>query len=55
MNVFCDKVKESAPYEERGEVLLPGELEYRTMETRRLEGIPLTPELLDTVKRLAGA
>ena len=55
MNVFCDKVKESTPFEEDGEVLLPGELEYRTMETRRLDGIPLTPELLDTVKRLAGA
>ena len=55
MNVFCDKVKESTPFEEDGEVLLPGELESRTMETRRLDGIPLTPELLDTVKRLAGA
>ncbi len=55
MNVFCDKVKESTPFEEDGEVLLPGELEYRTMETRRLDGIPLTPKLLDTVKRLAGA
>ena len=52
---FVAKIKSSAPFHAGGEVLLPGEMEYRAMEERRETGIPLAPGLLDTVKRLAGA
>ena len=54
MAEFTAKVKASAPFQEGGEVLLPGEPEMRTMEARRLDGIPLAPELLETLHRLAG-
>ncbi|MBT6096273.1 MAG: Ldh family oxidoreductase [Rhodospirillaceae bacterium] len=54
MAAFCAKVKSSAPFDAAGEVLLPGEIEYRTMEARRLDGIPLTAELLQSVRTLAG-
>ena len=55
MESFVNKVKASAPFYENGEVLIPGELEYRAIQERRKDGIPLTIELLDTVKRLASA
>ena len=55
MDAFCNKVKASAPFDADGEVLLPGELEARNMEIRRLDGIPLSVSLLDTIKKLAGA
>ncbi|MEK9754623.1 MAG: Ldh family oxidoreductase [Rhodospirillaceae bacterium] len=55
MQAFAEKVKSSAPFEAGGEVLLPGEIEIRYMERRRLDGIPLAPELLATIRRLAGA
>lgn len=55
MEVFIAKIKNSAPFDQGGEVLLPGELEARAMEERRETGIPLKPELLDTIKRLAGS
>ncbi len=54
MAAFTAKVKSSAPFLDDGEVLLPGEIEYRTMEARRLDGIPLAPDLLQTVRTLAG-
>ncbi len=54
MTAFADKVKRTTPFEDGGEVLLPGEIEHRTMEQRRLDGIPLAPELLATLRRLAG-
>jgi LDH2 family malate/lactate/ureidoglycolate dehydrogenase len=54
MQSFAEKIKSTAPFKEGGEVLLPGEIEYRTMERRRLDGIPLTQDLLATVRRLAG-
>ena len=47
-------MKASEPFENGGEVLLPGELEHRTMEIRRQDGIPLASELLNTLERLAG-
>jgi len=53
MAAFADKIKSSAPFAEDGEVLLPGEIEHRTMEIRRLDGIPLAPELLARVRALA--
>lgn len=53
MTAFCDKIKNSTPYGAGGEVLIPGEPENRTMETRRLDGIPLTAELLATLRSLA--
>lgn len=55
MEEFVAKIKGSAPFDEGGEVLLLGELEARAMDERRASGIPLTPELLETVKRYAGA
>ena len=54
MENFCSKLKASEPFENSGEVLLPGELEHRTTETRRHDGIPLASELLNTLERLAG-
>ena len=38
---FIEWVKASPPVEPGGEVLLPGELEYRTRERRERDGIPL--------------
>ena len=55
MEAFAAKIKSTAPFEAGGEVLLPGEIEYRCMSERRDNGIPLAPDLFDTVKRLAGA
>ena len=55
MEAFVTKIKSVAPFDEGGEVLVPGEPEARAMTLRREAGIPLAPELLDTVKRLAGA
>ena len=55
MESFVSKVKSSAPFHEGGEVLIPGEMEYRAIQERRETGIPLAAELLDTVKKLATA
>lgn len=52
---FVARIKSSAPFDDGGEVLIPGEPEFRAMEERRNKGIPLAAELLETVKRLAGA
>jgi len=54
MEAFVAKIKAVQPFSDGGEVLVPGELEYRCMEAYRRDGIPLAPELLETVKRLAG-
>ena len=53
IDAFCAKVKATAPFSEGGEVLIPGELEYRNMEAGRLDGITLSAELFDQVKSLA--
>lgn len=53
METFINKIKSSAPFMEGGEVLLPGELEALAMNERRHNGIPLAPELLETITRLA--
>jgi len=55
VEAFIDKIKSTVPFEAGGEVLVPGEPEARAMDERRQNGIPLAPELLETVKRLAGA
>ncbi|MEK9725585.1 MAG: Ldh family oxidoreductase [Rhodospirillaceae bacterium] len=55
MESFAQKIKATAPFDADGEVLIPGEPEARSMDAYRRDGIPLAPELLDTVKRLAGA
>jgi len=55
MEAFVTKIKSATPFDEGGEVLIPGELEARAMTERRETGIPLAPDLLETVKRLAGA
>ena len=53
MDNFITKIKSSAPFQKDDEVLFPGEIEYRSICDRRENGIPLTQNLLDTVKRLA--
>ena len=55
VEIFIDKIKSSAPFHAGGEVLVPGEPEARAMDDHRQNGIPLAPDLLETVKRLAGA
>ncbi len=53
MTAFAERIKTTTPFEAAGEVLLPGEIEHRIMEIRRLDGIPLAASLLETLRRLA--
>ncbi|MAH85075.1 MAG: hypothetical protein CBB68_12575 [Rhodospirillaceae bacterium TMED8] len=53
MRVFVEKIKTCAPYNKEGEILLPGEIEFRTMEERRLDGIPISNELVKRIEDLA--
>jgi LDH2 family malate/lactate/ureidoglycolate dehydrogenase len=59
MAQFTDTIKASPMWDEGREMLLPGELEYRTSEARKRDGIPLPPklyqELLDLSRKLGGS
>jgi LDH2 family malate/lactate/ureidoglycolate dehydrogenase len=46
-------VKSVPPAKGVSEVLLPGEIEIRIERQREAEGIPLTPEVIDDLRRLA--
>ena len=50
---FRGRTKSTAPFNEGGEVLLPGEIELRNMAQRRAEGIPVPEKTLETVRLLA--
>jgi LDH2 family malate/lactate/ureidoglycolate dehydrogenase len=52
MRAFCDTIRRSPMWDEHQEMLLPGELEHRTEQRRRAEGIPLPPQLCDELVAL---
>lgn len=47
MSAFCQAVKQSPMWSADDEMLLPGELEYRTEQQRRRDGLPLPGALCD--------
>jgi L-2-hydroxycarboxylate dehydrogenase (NAD+) len=47
MAAFVSKVKTAPMWDPSKEMLIPGELEYRTEQARRAQGIPLPPALYD--------
>lgn len=51
---FRGRIKSSAPFVAGGEVLLPGEIEMRTMAERAKTGIPVPAKTLATLRALAG-
>jgi LDH2 family malate/lactate/ureidoglycolate dehydrogenase len=52
MAEFCRTVKQSPMWDTQDEMLLPGEIEYRTEQRRRREGIPLPAPLCDELAAL---
>lgn len=51
---FCESIKNSPMWDERAEMLLPGEPEFRSDKERRAEGIVLPRELYDELLALGG-
>lgn len=45
MTGFYQRIKASPMWEGRGEMFMPGEIEYRQAQARRAHGIPLPPKL----------
>ncbi|MCK4977242.1 MAG: Ldh family oxidoreductase [Anaerolineales bacterium] len=52
MAVFCTNIKESPMWDETQEMLVPGEIEYRTEQERREKGIPLPSSLYEELQAL---
>jgi LDH2 family malate/lactate/ureidoglycolate dehydrogenase len=52
MREYYSTVKASPMWQEGKEMLLPGELEYRTKLQRERDGIPLPPELFGEIEEL---
>lgn len=52
MAEFVQTIKASPMWDEGQEMLLPGELEYRTAQARQASGIPLPANLLDELETL---
>ena len=52
MRSFYTTIKASPMWESGREMLMPGELEYRTQLRREREGIPCPPELLAELNEL---
>lgn len=52
MAAFVGKVKGSPMWDADREMLIPGELEYRTEQARRAQGIPLPPALYEELVAL---
>lgn len=50
---FIAMIKASPPRPDVDEILLPGELEWRRMQTKRSEGVPLDPEIFAELRELA--
>ena len=55
MDRYCAGIKASPMWEEGGEMLVPGELEYRSEQQRLAEGIPLPQELYRELRELGSA
>ena len=53
MDDFYQQIKSSPMWDTSREMLMPGELEYRTEKKRRQEGITLPPELIVELNQLA--
>jgi uncharacterized oxidoreductase len=53
VNDFVQYLKDTPPAEGFSEVLYPGELEYRTEQRRRAEGIPVEEETWGQVAKVA--
>lgn len=49
---FADKIHASPMWDEGEEMLLPGEPEYRTAKTRKINGIPLPAQLFEDLTAL---
>ncbi len=47
MNSFYQRVKSSPMLDDKGEMFLPGEIEYRSARKRQQEGIPLSSKLYE--------
>jgi LDH2 family malate/lactate/ureidoglycolate dehydrogenase len=45
MTAFVGKIKSSPMWDASREMLIPGEIEHRTEQARRAQGIPLPPAL----------
>jgi LDH2 family malate/lactate/ureidoglycolate dehydrogenase len=54
MDMFCETIKRSPMWDPQQEMLLPGEIEYRTEQARRRSGIPLPANLYGELVTLAG-
>ncbi|MBC8330470.1 MAG: Ldh family oxidoreductase [Anaerolineae bacterium] len=52
MDTFHQTLKESPMWDENQEMMLPGEIEYRTTQVRKENGIPLPPQLYDDLVAL---
>lgn len=50
---FYSQIKSSPMWDTSMEMLMPGELEYRTEKKRKAEGLALPPELVDELNKLA--
>ena len=50
---FYNQIKSSPMWDTSMEMLMPGEIEYRTEQTRKAEGIALPQELIEELNRLA--
>jgi len=53
MSDFYSQIKSSPMWDTSMEMLMPGELEYRTEKKRKEEGLSLPPELIDELNKLA--
>jgi LDH2 family malate/lactate/ureidoglycolate dehydrogenase len=52
MTNFGDKIHTSPMWDDHAEMLLPGELEYRSEQDRKANGIPLPPQLFEDLTAL---
>ncbi len=54
MTDFTQKIHASPMWDEKQAMLIPGEIEYRTMQSRKQNGIPLPVNLYEELTALAG-
>lgn len=54
MGDFYSQIKSSPMWDEKMEMLMPGEIEYRTDQARRRDGLILPPDLVTELNNLAG-
>jgi LDH2 family malate/lactate/ureidoglycolate dehydrogenase len=55
IDAFIDEIKATGSPEDGREVLVPGEIESRTAAVRAREGIPLSPDVVQALERVAPA